>query len=673
MATQSPGLAAERKLNENLHTYAPDNDQKEAYAFYLQRFEKARKQRHAKREEFDGLDLETDYVLNKRAANAYLPPKKNDDEVRIVTGTTEKKIEVVLNELVGMNLQPEAQVFDHNDNELRNLGQDFIDIVSRTNQIERDDDFWKAFARELITQRAVFIEEIDDYVTYYNRGKSFPGRKGLIKKENVKPVTFHRARKRLLTNLQVFLGDMNIPARRFQEQPYILKYVRRTYDEAKVCYGDWDNWKHVVKGGSLAHSPFGYRMYKIDGEEVEEIHYLDPSNDEYQIMINGVLMFDEPAPLFYEVTEDRRYPMTMTVLKEMGEDCAYGKPLTASAKTLQGLNSEVIRLLIRKFRQAIEPPMTAKTQKVYSKDIWMAGAVTYGVSATDFEVLNKTNQGITNSEFSIYDLIERKTEEFIGASPANQGMSDGKNQTATEIINQQRQFIKQLGLSVLAMMTAKRDATYLRIYNLLENFIDPINREYDKTTDTLIDIFDKFTVMDGQLGDGKRGKKIVQFTDKPLGQQEMEQVYQYEQSEEMAGRPVRVRFVNVKMLSSIPTFWYVTVAPRERDGSALSKVMFNDKLKQAVDISAVTKRPINDDKIIDEYEYTWQIKDMFKKSAPAGQAANPEAQAQGENLMAQIKALEGSGQSQMGDQMQEGEMAGQMNKPSLNTAAGNVA
>ena len=665
MSEQSPGLKAERKLDyDKLTENITDTQQKEAYGFYLRKFEKAREQRHQKREEFDDLDLETDYILNKRAANAYLPPKKNDDEVRIVTGTTEKKIEVVFNELVGMNLQPEAQVFDKNDNELRGLGQDFMDIVTRTNQIERDDDFWRGFVRELLTQRAVFIEETDEYTTYYNRGTSNM-MAGTIKKEKRQPVTFHRARKRLLTNLQIFLGDCNIPARRFQEQPYILKYVRRTYAEAKTVYEKWMNWSKVIKGGSLANSPFGYRMYIIDGEEVEEIHYLDPHNDEYQIMINGVLMFDEPAPLFYMVTEDRRYPMTMTVLKEMGEDCAYGKPLTASAKTLQGLNSETIRLLIKKFRQVIEPPLASKGRKIFSKDIWTAGAVTYGLSANDFEVLNKNNQGITNSEFSLYDLIEKKTEEFIGAKNiGGETGSGGANPTATQIISEQRQFIKQLGLSVLAFMTAKRDVTYLRIYNLLENFVSPVSRELDSTNNSLIDIYEKFTIMDAQFENGKRGKKIVQFVDKPVTPDEMSQVYQYEQGEEMAGRPTRIRFINAKMLSEIPSFWYVTVAPRERDGSALSKVMFADKLKQAVDIMTVTKRPLNDDKVIDEYEFTWQIKDMFKKTAPANQAASPEAQEQGDNLMAQIDALD--------SQMQEGEMGGQMNKPSLNTMVGNA-
>jgi hypothetical protein len=61
---------------------------------------------------------------------------------------------------------------------------------------------------------------------------------------------------------------------------------------------------------------------------------------------------------------------------------------------------------------------------------------------------------------------------------------------------------------------------------------------------------------------------------------------------------------------------------------------------------------------------------MFKKTAPVNQAADEESKARGENLIAQINALEGN--SEMGDQMQEGEMAGQTNKPSLNTMVGNA-
>jgi hypothetical protein len=657
----SPGVAQERKIEKDFTAYLPDNDQKEAQAFYLRRFEKARQQRHQKRRDFDDMSLEEDYVANQLAANAYLTPKKNDDEVRIVTGSIEKKVETVYNELVAMNIQPDAQVFDHEDNELRNLGRDMMDVVKRTNQIERDDKFWKAFILEMITQRAVFGEECDEYQTFYNRGRSLISDNGLIKKEDRKPIVFHRAKKRMRTNQEIFLGDMNIPARDFQDQPYIIKYVRRHYDVSKSFYGGWENFKYVKPGGSCNKGAYGYRMYKLESDEVEEIHYLDAFKDEYQIMINGVMMFDEPAPLFYEVTEDRRYPMFMAILKDMNNNCAYGKPLVVSARTLHAIDSEMIRMMIEKFRQSIKPPMGSKGRKIYSKDIWTAGAVTYGIKEDDFFQLNKNQGGVTSAEFAMYDLIQRKVEEFIGAR--NLGSQSGE-QTATEIVDAQRQFMKQLGLSVLALVMAKQDATYLRIYNLLENFINPKERQYDKATDKVIDIFEKFTTLNGQFENGKVGKKIIQFTDKELTREDKEEIYRYEQSEEEAGRPIRLRFINTKLLSSIPTFWYVTAEPREREGTALSKVLFNDKMDQAVKVQQVSGRPINGDKLVDEYEFTWQVKDMFKKSAPANQPANEESADIGQRMLEQIGAFE---QSAMGDQMKEGAMAGQTNRPSLNT------
>ena len=84
----------------------------------------------------------------------------NDDEVRIVTGTTEKKIETVVNELLLLNLQPEITAYDNNGLEIEDLGQEIGDIIKRTNEIEHDDDVWQEAVLELVSQRAVFVEEV---------------------------------------------------------------------------------------------------------------------------------------------------------------------------------------------------------------------------------------------------------------------------------------------------------------------------------------------------------------------------------------------------------------------------------------------------------------------------------------------------------------------------------
>jgi len=669
--TKSPGVKEQEDLKDKKQ-WTPDKKQNEFYKYFITKFQSAKMERNKVRPEFDELTYEVDYELNKRAANSYLAPKQNDDEVRINTGTTEKKIEVIINELLTMNLQPEVMAFDKDDNELKNLGQDFSDIVDRTNQIERDEDFWQAFIREMLVQRAVFVEEVDDNYTITNRGVTKMSNPDKKIPETNKKTKLHMAKKKLLSGLQVYLGDINLPPHKFQEQPYLIKYYRIPYQTAKAKYKDWKNWQYVKAGAAKVDQPYGYRMNSISSDEVEEIHYLDPYNDEFMITLNGVMMFDDSVPLPYEVTETRRYNMIMVGLKEMGIDFAYYKCLVASAKTLQGLDNEMIRLMVRKWRQILEPPMGSTSSKIYSKDIWTAGAVTYGMDSKDtIFPLNANNQGITSGEFNMYNLIGQKTEEFIGAGNVSQGIEAKGEQTATEVLNQQRQFIKQLGLAVMAFMKAKRDLTYLRLYNLLENFTSSVGGKYNPITEEVDKLYQKFTINDASFNDGKRGKKIVQFMDRDLEEVEKEAMFDMELAEEQAGRPTRLRIVNVKKLRVLPLLWFVVVNQREREGTALSKVMFKDKFTQAVGISEVTGRQINADKFIEEYELTWQIKDVFQKT-PVGQeqTAGAEAEAEGGQIMKDIDRI--AGQTKTGDQVEEGIAAERGNKPSLNTLEGQV-
>src|SRR5688572_20922443 len=111
----------------------------EQYALICQRILFARNQRETPRDEFDGLSYDQTYLLNERAMMSYLAPKKNDDEVRINTGTTEKRIELVLNELLALNIQEDINAYDKDDTKLQSLSEVFTDIVKRTEQMEQAD------------------------------------------------------------------------------------------------------------------------------------------------------------------------------------------------------------------------------------------------------------------------------------------------------------------------------------------------------------------------------------------------------------------------------------------------------------------------------------------------------------------------------------------------------
>jgi len=673
---KSTGLIKLEKLQE-LADIQYTADEQVSLQFYTRRCDEARNQREQSFREFDNLTYTQDYYLNKDAANSYLRPKINDDEVRVNEGTTEKKIEAVQNELLSFNLQPEVRAYDKEDNELVELGEDFTDIVKRTNEIEKDQDMWEEAVHEMLTQRAVFTEEVYIDKEVDDRTKSVKGK--MLKKngefnENLARGKYRirRAEKRLLSGLQVYLGNITIPAYKFNEQPYIVKYERLTYWEAATTYGDWDNWKYVKPGmrneSKQSSDPYLYRMNSLNDEECEIIHYYSYLDDEYMIIINGIMMMKPGTSLPWEY---EGYNIKMTVLKSMSSFLAYGKPLTASAKTLQALSNEMLRNLVRKWRQSIEPPMGTTGSKVYSKDIWQAGAVTQGLDPDTFHILNADNKGITNSEFSMLEMIDKKTQEFIGAGDILQGQ--GEKTTATQATEQLRQAIKQLGLSVLAIIRMKRDMTFLRIYNELENSIEPIGKRVidNGFQKQVVDVYKRYTINDAQFEDSTRGKKVVQFLDRDLEDEEKQEIFDLEEEETKKGNKIRFRTLNVKKLREIPLFFFVTVNQTQKEGSALDKIMFTDQIAQAQGISQITGVPLNGDKVIEEFERTWKSKDLFQKQAPVGMGAEQGVEGEGGEAGGQAQQIL-SGLDQLKNGVSESITAGagQPQRPTVNTALG---
>ncbi len=611
MAIQSAGLESEKKFYEEAEKLQLDREMAEKLFFIQERFRKAYEQREKPWEYLDGLTYTQDYYLNRQAANSYLRPKKNDSEVRIVTGTTEKKIEVVQNELLSLSLSPEIRAFDQDDVLIADLGEQMGDVVERTNEIEKDDDLYSDAVLELLTQRAVFVEE--RWVIETHRDK-INGTE--TQRRTEKPKKF------LVSGLKIFLGDITIPAYRFNEQPYIVKYDRVHWKIAEAMFKYKDDgtvnpmWRHVSKGQSNENGVFGLRIGSLQDDEVEIVTYMSYNDDEYMRTCQSVPMDDigEKLPWEYE-----GYNITMKVLKSMSRDFAYGKPLTASAKTLQSLNNETIRLLIQKFRQAIKPPLGVKVGKIFSKDIWAAGAVTQGVKAGDFERLTE-HTGITTSEFQFSDFIDSKAEEFIGAGDQQQALTaPGAKKTATEIQTLQKNFAVQLGNAVAALIALKRDMTQLRLFNVMEHVVVPTGKDVDPVTKKIRNIFMQFTKEDTDLGRGRRGEKQIIFTDQEkLTSLKEQEVFmeKFETPREKQGKDIRYFFINVEKLKELAINWFVTVTSKPKDSESLDKAMFTESLTQAVAVSAISKRPLNGDAIIQDYELTWKRKDWFQEEAP---------------------------------------------------------
>jgi hypothetical protein len=156
-------------LHEKFFLSAKQYMSEELYAQHqkiIERFERAKALREQRYKYYDGMNFTEDYATNEDLKNTFLTPKMNDTEVRVNTGTSEKKLDAVKNELMSMNLKTEIRAFDQNDLEIQDLGDDMNDIVKRSNEMEKEDDVWEEAIDEILSQRVVYIRETFQPRTY---------------------------------------------------------------------------------------------------------------------------------------------------------------------------------------------------------------------------------------------------------------------------------------------------------------------------------------------------------------------------------------------------------------------------------------------------------------------------------------------------------------------------
>lgn len=614
-------LVERSRAVEGTGEYQLTTEEAEQYAVIVEKITQAISMREQPNDYFDGLSYSQTYLANKRAAHSYLQPKRNDDEVRINTGTTEKRIELVLNELLSLNLEGEVRAFDKDDNFMSDVGEVFTDIVKRTEQIElaRDKDI--TIFQELLTQPSVFVEELT-----------------IEEKKNKR--MRKRCDRRLIQGVQMYLGDVNLPDTRWNEQPYLLKYVRMNYSEGEAVFKKLnpEKWKHVKPGH---YSTLGavstqlYRKNSLTENEIEAFYYMSYPDDELQIIVSGVPFLEVGHKYTDEFGDLGGYHITMVSLKPYSGDYAYGKPLTQSAKTLQALDNETIRNLVRKFRQVLEPPMGVTKGKVFSRDIWNAGAIVQGVKATDFEKLID-HQGVTRSEMAMFDLIEKKVNEFIGTSQT-EPLQSKTQVTATELMLAQKAAIKMLGNAVLAVMRLKERLTMLRVRNVLENYTKPTGRKVDPIDGKIKEVYARFS-LEGQDVRGMEGTKVIQMMDRGLTRDEEMGIYKTEQESRKTGKPFQLRTVNIPALKDLDFYFYVNVSAKERESNQLDKAMMTDMLQQSQLITQMTGRPVNPDKVIQKFERTYKEKDLFLKAPPQMAEQPLPGQAPGSEIAGSLKS-----------------------------------
>lgn len=559
---------------------------------------------------FDGLTLLQTYYANEDAAVSYLRPKRNDDEVRIVSGSTEKRLESIYNELLSMNTGHELHAFDKQDREIKELGEAMDDVITRTNELEMEEDIRAEALSEFITQPAVFLEETweDKHSSGFNIGMP---------------------RKRLKTALEVLLGDVTIPLFRLYDQPCIVTYERMSHQALSRYFGKDERWDFVKPGMNLDNDIYGidltFRVGMLAEHECEIVKYYSVPDDEFTTYINGVPMKLSMGKMPTRTYGKPYYPISAGGAKRMSARFSYCRPPVMTLKFIQALTDETIRNIIRKFRQAIEPPRAVQnSSRIYSRDIFEAGKVTYGVDADAFKKL-VDHDGVTQGEMNVLQMVKEMQDEIASRSATQLGIQQGERRTATEIVQMQKEAIQMLGTLVINWNRFLRDANYNRIYNIEQNMMKPSGMIYDSISGGLRATYRSLTLKGKTLKGGKSGNSTVQFSDRDLTEAELLGLEKYEDKNSKRGQKINISNINVKAYKEAGVKWFVIMTSKPKQTDDLHQLMFQDKLNQAAGLSKVTMRQLNADRIIDEFEETWRVENWFAQT-PQNQ---PSIQGQG--------------------------------------------
>ena len=544
------------------------------------RLENARDMRDREHEEFDGMSYVTNYELNEQIANTFIAPKRNKEDTTFQSGTVRQKLFAVLSALVNLDLSGDISAYDKEGLQIQALGDAMEDIITKTDELDTDDE--KKYLRqyELLKHGTVFVEELWDAKT--SKDKKMNGKfTGKIEKQWSEKIGKACAQptRNIIPGINVYLGD--ITKYNISDQPFIFTVDMKPYDEAERTFGKWERWENVSKqvknfssqrdGGAFSTD---WKLLESQEKYVEIIRYQDKWNNEFALLINGTLMTPVGLPLPWGYDD---YNLAQQNLEPIHAKFAYGKSLVSRTRNKAALLDEMSRLMVLKTQKSYMPPYVNISGRVLSNRVLMPGKITYGIQPNTLVPINeKEAQGVTQAEMAALQFIQESIDSET-TSPTFSGQKERGTPTATEIIELQRQAKLMLGLTVFAMSMLEWKLEWLRLKNLLVNWFEEDDKVVDDAREVLKSKYRQVSVE--RTLEGGQGRRIVVPVDDLPSSEAIMQAEDGLTAEQ--GVPVRLIFLTPKQVKKASLIWQIAIKAQEKQTSEVSKLLFRAEMADA--------------------------------------------------------------------------------------------
>lgn len=561
--------------------------EQEYFIFLKKRLEDARDRRDQIHVQFDSMSFLGYLDNNERMWNATIEPKT---DVRDWRSNARKRSVfhkgiAILGKLLDENFMSEFTAYDEESQLDQELGHALTDAVLATKERENSEEIEYLAGQELLKHGFVPIQEVfevsDRIIKELDPVDWSVGVAADKRTWKEKTVPYKRqCVKRVIRNDSLYLGNIFLGPHEFDRQPYIFVRSYKSYEEAKSIFGKFARWKSVKPGmgQETGHARVAYldhwRLGSLNEGEVEIIEYQDKWNDEYQIIINGVMMLPVGFPLPWASKE---YNITFRTLYAISHTFAYAHGLAHIMRSNSQIHDFLLRYMVDKSFQDLLPPFVTKSQRALSSSIFIPGRVTHDVSPEDVQPLLQT--GLPASSTQMLEYFEQSLDEDSIAKVVAGQDSPGAA-TAYEISQQMKQAMKALGPIVFSFMWMIRDLDMMRAQNILENLARPKEKKIDEDSKEIVSVYEKLVLEDADLPDGGRGMHIIEFGD---GENAPDSYELFKREIEMKKKGVNAKYsyINAEFVRELPMKLHNTVKSSPRKTSDVKKLLFDNFMQGA--------------------------------------------------------------------------------------------
>ena len=567
----------------------------------------AAEQRSLKYIEFDGMDYETWYDKSKKASQGYIEPKINDEDVRVVTGTTREKGNILVNTFLNYNLEPDVTAYDDNDVEVAELGEVVEKMIRKSRRLEFPD--WEVKRPmaylEFVGQGNVHVEECWDGFSIPEKDlENFDWAEGVdpkkIKWKKRLNKIYYECNTHIINGTDVFPGN----ARQFfmEMQPFMVLRRTLSLSAAQGMYENWERFKSVPKYAQDFVSKMDtgqqyddFQMIETDVDLVEEIRYFNKWTNEYQIMLNGVMMLPEGFPLSALIGLCE-YPIAKGDCEPISVNFYWSRGVGSKLKTDQAMIDEMYKMMIIKTRKSYKPPLSNMTGQKIGTSIHLPGTIFEGLDPEKIKQIGEAN-GVTPAEFNMMQFVQGIIDEK-STSPSFEGQAPDTRATARQIIEQQQRSMVKIGIAILGIINLENRLAWLRLYNILKHWTDAQDQ---RISGAKAGIKAKYRTIDMEdtLEDGQQGSRIIEFTEDMPSEQQVNaeaDLISYKRK-----KNVQLHKINPKELKNLKYRWEINTIPTEKNTSDLKAALFSDYMKETLAIFAPLGKVPNIDYLADRH------------------------------------------------------------------------